>query len=81
MTEQPLIAIGLQALIAASGLAAIALLQFGSARARRCAPFIGLAGQPAWLWHAIDTHAPGVLIVSAAYTVVWLAGCVGELRR
>ena len=73
--------IALQIWIAASGLAAIALLQFGSPRARRWAPFIGLAGQPAWLWYAIDAHAPGVLVVSAAYTVVWLAGCVRELRR
>lgn len=70
-----------QSWIAASGLTAIALLQFGSPRARRWAPFIGLAGQPAWLWYAIDAHAPGVLVVSAAYTVVWLAGCVRELRR
>lgn len=73
--------LALQICIAASGLIAIALLQFGSARARRAAPFIGLAGQPAWLWYAIDAHAPGVLAVSAAYTVVWLAGCVKEARR
>ncbi len=78
MTET---AIALQAWIAVTGLAAIAMLQFGGARARRWAPFFGLAGQPAWLWHAIDIHAPGVLVVSAAYTIVWLAGCVGELRR
>ena len=40
--------LALQIWIAASGLAAIALLQFGTGRARRWAPFIGLAGQPAW---------------------------------
>lgn len=73
--------LALQIWIAVSGLAAIALLQFGSPRARRCAPFVGLAGQPAWLWYAIDAHAPGVLVVSAAYTVVWLAGCVMEIQR
>lgn len=73
--------LALQIWIAATGLAAIALLQFGSARGRRLAPFIGLAGQPAWLLHAIDAHAPGVLAVSAAYTIVWLAGCVREIQR
>lgn len=73
--------LALQIWIAASGLAAIALLQFGTPRARRWAPFIGLAGQPAWIWHAIDAHAVGVLVVSVAYTVVWLAGCVREARR
>lgn len=73
--------LALQIWIAASGLAAIALLQFGTARARRWAPFLGLAGQPAWIWHAIDAHAVGVLVVSAAYTVVWAAGCVREARR
>lgn len=73
--------IALQIWIAASGLAAIALLQFGTTRGRRWAPFIGLAGQPAWIWHAIDAHAVGVLVVSAAYTVVWLAGCIREARR
>ncbi|HRP27459.1 MAG TPA: hypothetical protein PLG77_03395 [Burkholderiaceae bacterium] len=57
------------------------LAQFGAARARRWAPFLGLAGQPAWIWHAIDAQAVGVLVVSAAYTVVWLAGCVSEMRR
>lgn len=73
--------LALQIWIAASGLAAIVLLQFGAPRARRWAPFIGLAGQPAWIWHSIDAHAVGVLVVSAAYTVVWLAGCVREARR
>lgn len=73
--------IALQAWIAVTGLAAIAMLQFGGARARRWAPFLGLAGQPAWLWHAADTQALGIGAVSAAYTVIWMAGCVKEMRR
>lgn len=73
-------AIALQIWIAVTGLAAIALLQFGGRRARGWAPFIGLAGQPAWLWHAVDAHALGIGMVSAAYTVVWVAGCVREMR-
>lgn len=71
----------LQAWITLTGLGAIALLQFGGERARRWAPFVGLAGQPAWLWHAAESQAVGIGVVSAAYTVVWLAGCVREVRR
>lgn len=69
-----------QMLIFATGLTAVLALQFGSARARRWAPVIGIAGQPAWLWHAWQSGAVGVGIVSLAYTAVWAAGCVGAWR-
>lgn len=71
----------LQTYIAVSGLAAIVMLQWGGARARRWAPAIGLAGQPAWLWFAAQTDAVGVGVVSLAYTFVWAAGCLREWRR
>ncbi|MEY5097760.1 MAG: hypothetical protein RJA36_479 [Pseudomonadota bacterium] len=71
----------LQAYIAVTGLAAIVLLQWGGERSRRWAPFIGLAGQPAWLWFAAHSGAAGVGLVSLAYTLVWAAGCVREVRR
>lgn len=71
----------LQTYIAATGLAAIVLLQWGGARARRWAPFLGLAGQPAWLYFAAESGAAGVGLVSLAYTLVWAAGCVREVRR
>lgn len=74
-------AVLLQLYIAATGLAAIVLLQWGGERARRWAPFIGLAGQPAWLWFALRSDAAGVGLVSLAYTLVWAAGCVREARR
>lgn len=70
-----------QGWILVTGLGAIALLQFGGRRLQRWAPFIGLAGQPAWLWTAVDAQAVGVGVVSAAYTVVWALGCVKELRQ
>lgn len=70
----------LQAWILLSGLTALLMLQLGSARVRRWAPFVGLAGQPAWLWFAVDTHAAGVLGVTLAYTAVWVIGCVKAWR-
>ena len=67
-----------QVWIASTGLLAISLLQFGGPTARRWAPFVGLAGQPAWLLHAAESQALGVMLVTAAYTVVWLLGCVSS---
>lgn len=80
MSDDGLAGMLLQVWIAATGLGAIALLQFGRGDARRWAPFIGLAGQPAWLWHAVDADALGIGMVSAVYTVMWIAGCVKEMR-
>lgn len=67
--------------IAFTGLAAIALLQFGGPGARRAAPFVGLAGQPAWIIHAFSTGALGVILVTGAYTVLWAIGCVKSMRE
>jgi hypothetical protein len=67
--------------IAVTGLLALSWLQFGSARARRWAPFVGLAGQPAWLYAAWQTGQVGMGIVVVAYTVLWAVGCWRALRR
>jgi hypothetical protein len=66
--------------IAATGLTAIALLQFAPTRWRRYAPFFGLAGQPAWIWLAWQTESFGMLAVVSAYTILWCGGCLKELR-
>lgn len=66
--------------IAITGVVAVALLQFGSERARAAAPFVGLAGQPAWIAHAMQADALGVAVVVAAYTVLWMVGCVATIR-
>ena len=70
-----------QAWLAFCGLLAIALLQFGGPRARRVAPFVGLSAQPAWIIHALDTGAAGVLVITLAYTVLWAIGCVKSLHK
>lgn len=69
----------IQIWIAITGLAAVALLQFGDERQRRAAPWIGLAGQPAWIAHAQQTEALGVAVVVVAYTVLWMVGCVATI--
>lgn len=68
-----------QAAIACTGLVALALLTFGGRRARLIAPWFGLASQPFWILAAIHAHQPGILIVSSAYTLVWVASCVKSL--
>lgn len=67
--------------IAITGVVAVALLQFGSERARAAAPFVGLAGQPAWIAHAIDSNALGVSVVVGLYTLLWMAGCAAVWKR
>lgn len=61
--------------IMCTGLLSIALLQFGKPWMRAAAPFVGLAGQPAWIVIAMAAGRPGVLVVTAAYTVLWVLGC------
>lgn len=45
-----------------------------SARGRKFAPVVGLLGQPAWVWFAIQSKAWGLLLISIAYTLVYIRG-------
>ncbi len=60
--------------IAIFGLVAIALTQSSCSRRRRWAPLFGLAGQPFWLYATATSDQIGMLIVSCAYTVIWIVG-------
>ena len=71
----------LQLWIAATGLVAIVLLQFDNRTARRIAPFVGLAGQPAWIAFTYQADAIGALVLTMAYTLVWMGGCAKVLRE
>jgi hypothetical protein len=68
-----------QIMIAATGLIALTLLTFGGRRARLIAPWFGLASQPFWIAAAIHANQLGILVVSGAYTLVWLASCIKSL--
>lgn len=58
------------------GLAALALALRGGAAAR-WAPFVGLVGQPFWIWFALTARpaAWGLLVLALAYTVVYVWSC------
>jgi hypothetical protein len=43
-------------------------------RRRRWAPLFGLAGQPFWIYATATSGQLGMLIVSCAYTVIWIVG-------
>jgi hypothetical protein len=60
--------------IAVFGLVAIALTQSSCSRRRRWAPLFGLAGQPFWIYATATSGQLGMLIVSCAYTAIWIVG-------
>ena len=63
-----------QAMLAFFGLTALWLAMGTSARGRRWAPVIGLAGQPFWLYYAASAGAWGMLVLSMAYSAVYVRG-------
>jgi len=68
-----------QVAIAFTGLVALLLLTFGGKTARLVAPVFGLAGQPFWLLSAIESNQLGVLVVTLAYTMVWLGSALRSI--
>lgn len=70
----------IQAWILFTGVTALLLTIHGNELGRILAPFIGLAGQPAWVWSAYQADQMGILLVTGAYTLVWLSGCVKSIR-
>lgn len=64
-----------QIFIAVFGLSAVYLSMVSeSERARRLAPFIGLAGQPFWLYATGSAQQWGMFALCCAYTVVYAKG-------
>jgi hypothetical protein len=71
----------IQLALAISGLTALWLATGKSTRGRRWAPVVGLCGQPAWLWFAVDANAWGLFALSLAYTAVYIRGTFIQWRR
>lgn len=69
-----------QIALAAFGLTALWLAMGDSYLGRRWAPVVGLAGQPWWVWFAINSEAWGLLVLSLAYTVVYACGAWVQWR-
>ena len=66
----------IQISLAVFGLSALWMATGSNTTARRWAPVVGLAGQPAWIAFAVQTGAWGLLALSLAYTMVYARGCV-----
>lgn len=68
-----------QALIALTGLTAIALTQLPiPAHYVRFAPIVGLIGQPFWLISTYTNNQMGIFTVCCCYVVLW---CIGIYRQ
>lgn len=69
-----------QLALAFFGLAALWMSQGDNLQARRWAPVVGMLGQPFWIVFAIDAGAWGLLLLSLAYTVVYVRGAMVQWR-
>lgn len=66
----------IQVALAVFGLAALWMATGSSERLRRWAPLVGLAGQPFWMLFAWQTQAGGLMVLSTAYTLVYIRGAL-----
>lgn len=62
----------LQLSLACFGLLALWMATGRNDSARQWAPVIGLCGQPFWIMFAVRSDAWGLLVISIAYTLVYL---------
>lgn len=63
-----------QVFIAFTGVTAIFLTQSSDANQRRYACLFGMAGQPFWVWSAINASQWGVLALTFLYGFSWGKG-------
>jgi len=71
----------IQLALAVFGLSAMFMAMGNNPRARRWAPIVGLCGQPFWIAFAIGTQAWGLLVLSLAYSAVYVRGAWVQWRR
>lgn len=70
----------IQFALAFFGLTALWMATGHNTRSRRWAPVVGLCGQPFWLWFAISAQAWGLLVLSLAYSLVYIRGAYVQWR-
>jgi hypothetical protein len=70
----------IQSALALFGLTAMWLSMGHSARGRKWAPLIGLAGQPFWMVFAWQVEAWGLIPLATAYSVVYARGAWVQWR-
>ena len=71
----------IQLALAVFGLTAMFMAMGNNPRARRWAPIVGLCGQPFWIAFAIGALAGGLLVLSLAYSAVYVRGAWVQWRR
>jgi hypothetical protein len=64
----------IQFALALFGLTAMTMAMGRSARGRKWAPLIGLAGQPFWMVFAWQVDAWGLMALATAYSIVYARG-------
>jgi hypothetical protein len=69
-----------QLALAFFGLTAMCLAMGKNPTARKWAPIVGLYGQPFWCYFAASTQAWGLLLLSIAYTAVYVRGALVQWR-
>lgn len=70
-----------QLVIALTGVIAISLLQWGRGPWHRAGSWVGLAGQPFWLWETWQARQHGMFTLSAIYTAIYIAGVLHARSR
>lgn len=70
----------IQFALAFFGLTALWMAMGTNERARKWSPLVGLCGQPFWLVFAYQGAAWGLMILSLAYTAVYLRGAWKQWR-
>jgi hypothetical protein len=63
-----------QIVIAVFGTLAVWLSQSPEISARRWAPWLGLAAQPAWLYASFKAEQYGITFLAGIYTAAWIRG-------
>ena len=69
-----------QLLIAVFGLTALVLAMSQDFRMRRAAPWVGICGQPFWLFATFSTGQVGMGVLCIAYTGVYLFACWVQVK-
>jgi hypothetical protein len=67
--------------IAVFGLTSIALLAMGRSPYVYIGCVVGLISEPFWFWSAIRAEQWGIVLLAAAYSVIYILGIIGHRPR
>ena len=71
----------IQLLIAIFGLTAIYMAMGDNTKLRKWAPVVGLAGQPFWFMFAVSADGYGLMVLTIAYTLVYVRAIFIQFRK